>query len=62
MISCKIFIWLANYMRQRLDKCRNTERERKAQRERAHRGERQRQRERERGKGSAVNACGVFKK
>lgn len=26
MISCKIFIWLANYMRQRLDKCRVRER------------------------------------
>lgn len=50
-----MFIWLANYMRQRLDKCRNTQSERERHKEKeltAERGE----------KGGAVNACSVFKK
>lgn len=53
-----MFIWLANYMRQRLDKCRNTQSGRERHKEKELTGER----DRERGKGSAVNASSVFKK
>lgn len=46
-----MFIWLANYMRQRLDKCRNTHRAR--QRER-HKKEKELTGERKEEKGRAV--------